>query len=145
MEGTYDVFVHDRQTGETERVSVASDGMPGDGSSIGSAISADGRYVVLGSDASNLVPGDDNHWTDIFVRDRQSGRTWRVSVASDGTEGDDNAGVAAISADGRYVAWYSFASTWSSETPTVALTSSSGTGSARTSQAPRGRGRHRSR
>jgi PKD repeat protein len=110
MEGTYDVFVHDRQTGETERVCVASDGTPGNGRSIGSVITADGRYVAFGSDASNLVPGDTNNWTDNFVRDRQSGRTWRVSVASDGTEGNDNSGVAAISADGRYVAWYSPAS-----------------------------------
>jgi PKD repeat protein len=110
MEGTYDAFVHDRQTGETERVSVASDGTPSDGSSIVSVISADGRYVAFGSDASNLAPGDTNNHADIFVRDRQSGRTWRVSVASDGTEGEDSSDVAAISADGRYVAWLSFAS-----------------------------------
>jgi Tol biopolymer transport system component len=65
--GTYDVFVHDRQTGDATRVSVASDGMQGNGSSESPAISADGRYVAFQSWASNLVSGDTNEVRDIFV------------------------------------------------------------------------------
>src|SRR5947208_954583 len=65
-----DVFVHDRQTGITERVSVASDGTQGDSGSYFPAISADGRIVAFISDATNMVPGDTNGVDDIFVHDR---------------------------------------------------------------------------
>jgi len=108
--GAWDVFVHDRQTGQTSLVSVASDGTQGNGSSHAFAISADGRYVAFHSWASNLVIGDTNDITDVFVHDRQTRQTSRVSVASDGTQGNDSSGRAAISADGRYVAFNSGAS-----------------------------------
>lgn len=111
-----DVFVYDRQTGETTLVSVSSDGTPGNSSSLRPAISADGRYIAFASEASNLVPGDTNDAYDAFVHDRQTGQTTRVSVASDGTEGNDGSGYLAatdydlsISADGRYVAFFSWA------------------------------------
>ncbi len=67
--GAADIFVFDRQTGTTTRVSVASDGTEGNGFSLGldPAISADGRFVAYSSDASNLVPGDTNNVSDIFV------------------------------------------------------------------------------
>src|SRR5207249_1297616 len=78
-----DVFVHDRQTGTTERVSVASDGTPGNDYSVNDAISADGRFVAFHSRATNLVAGDTNGVWDVFVHDRQTGTTERVSVASD--------------------------------------------------------------
>src|SRR5437870_11198264 len=93
--GVSDVFVHDRQTGTTERVSGASGGAQGNGSSglIGFAfpptLSADGRFVAFVSLATNLVAGDRNGATDVFVRDRQTGTTERVSVAFDGTESND--------------------------------------------------------
>tara|TARA_B100000809_G_scaffold113046_1_gene111575 strand:+ start:72 stop:458 length:387 start_codon:yes stop_codon:yes gene_type:complete len=65
--GDTDIFVHDRETGQTELVSVDSDSSPGNRQSRQSSISADGRYVAFSSDANNLVPGDTNgHW-DIFV------------------------------------------------------------------------------
>jgi len=102
-----DVFVHDRQTGETERVSVASDGTQGDGSSHNASINADGRYVAFESWASNLVSIDTNVSWDVFVHDRQTGETERVSVASDGTQGNDYSYTPSISADGRYVAFNS--------------------------------------
>jgi archaellum component FlaF (FlaF/FlaG flagellin family) len=105
-----DVFVHDRQTGQTTRISVASDGTQGNGASNAFSISADGRYVTFASEASNLVPGDTNNARDIFVHDRQTGQTTRVSVASDGTQGNSPSFVPAISADGRYVAFESEAS-----------------------------------
>src|SRR3990172_2224779 len=68
----------------TERVSVDGSGEGGDGLSGYPSISADGRYVAFSSDATNLVPGDTNTATDVFVRDRQSGTTERVSVDSAG-------------------------------------------------------------
>jgi Tol biopolymer transport system component len=108
--GTWDVFVHDRLTGQTTRVSVASDGTEGIGVSDHPSISADGRYVAFMSYASNLVPGDTNGWADIFVHDRLTGQTTRVSVASDGTEGNGDSWTPSISADGRYIAFTSRAS-----------------------------------
>ena len=109
--GENDIFVHDRQTGETICVSVASDGGQGNGGSHNPSISADGRYVAFYSDASNLVGGDTNGTYDIFVHDRQTGETARVSVASDGSQGNDESRrYHSISADGRYVAFCSYAS-----------------------------------
>lgn len=101
---TFDVFVHDRQTGVTTRVSVDSGGAEGDGISTSPAISSDGRYVSFNSDATNLVPGDGNGVRDTFVHDRQTGVTTRVSVDSSGTEGDDRSWLlTGISANGRFV------------------------------------------
>jgi Tol biopolymer transport system component len=111
--GFRDIFLFDRQTNTTERVSVASDGTEGDAGSFNLdmiGISADGRFVSYGSLASNLVPGDTNLTEDIFVFDRQSNTTERVSVASDGTEGNDFSFEPSISADGRFVTYYSQAS-----------------------------------
>ncbi|MEA3402517.1 MAG: FlgD immunoglobulin-like domain containing protein [Armatimonadota bacterium] len=108
--GWWDVFVHDQQTGQTTRVSVASDGIQADGLSFAPSISADGRYVAFYSDAVNLVPVDTNGWWDVFVHDQQTGQTTRVSVASDGTQGNDRSRGPSISADGRYVAFNSYAS-----------------------------------
>ena len=120
--GTEDVFVHDRTTGVTSRVSIASDGTEGNsvfdnnGGNDGAgspSISGDGRYVAFMSTASNLVPGDANGALDAFVHDRVTGATSRVDVASDGTEGSagTEAGIGpSISADGLYVAFESAAS-----------------------------------
>ena len=110
MDFRRDVFVHDRQTGITELVSVASDGTQSNYQSSGGAISADGRFVVFASQATNLVPGDINGWTDVFVRDRQTGITELVSVASDGGAANSSSYGASISADGRFVVFGSMAS-----------------------------------
>jgi Tol biopolymer transport system component len=106
--GTYDAFVRDRQTGITERVSVAPDGAGGNditGNPL--SISADGRFVAFNSSASNLVAGDTNNTGDIFVRDRQTSVTEQVSVATDGAEANSNSVRPSVSADGRFVAFYS--------------------------------------
>jgi Tol biopolymer transport system component len=108
--GVGDVFLHDQQTGETIRVSVASNGTQGNGSSGGGRISSDGRYVAFQSSANNLVSEDNNGRIDIFVHDLQTGLTERVSLASDGTEGNSNSGAPSISGDGRYVTFVSYAS-----------------------------------
>ena len=103
----WDVFVHDRATATTERVSVASDGEEGDGDSQYPDISADGRYVAFMSEASNFAPDDTNGTFDAFVHDRLTARTERVSVASDGTGGNNGSTHPRISADGRYVVFTS--------------------------------------
>jgi Tol biopolymer transport system component len=69
-----EVFVHDRQTGETERVSVANDGTQANYESYQPSISADGRFVAFSSGASNLVEGDTNGYPDVFVRWRNGSR-----------------------------------------------------------------------
>ena len=108
--GATDIFVRDRESGKIERVSVASDGAQANSPSFGPAISADGRYVAFFSRASNLVRGDTNGKVDVFVHDRQANKTMRVSVSTDGKQGNRESWGPAISADGRYVAFYSAAS-----------------------------------
>lgn len=103
----YEVLVYDRQTDETERVSVDSNGNLANQYSEYPTISADGRYVAFQSNATNLVAGDTNGISDIFVHDRQTGETKRVSVDSNGNQGNDYSRYPTISADGRYVAFIS--------------------------------------
>jgi Tol biopolymer transport system component len=105
-----DIFIHDRQTGRTSRISVSSRMRQGNGASYSPAISADGRYVAFESQASNLVPRDSNRNTDIFVRDRRTGRTSRASVSSRSSQGNGPSQAPAIGGDGRYVAFASQAS-----------------------------------
>ena len=108
--GVDDVFVRDRRTGTTERVSVSSQETEGNSDSFLPVISADGRFVAFVSIASNLVAGDSNGTNDIFVRDRRLGTTQRVSITSDGREANSGSGYPAISGNGRYVAFASMAS-----------------------------------
>ncbi len=105
--GATDVFVRDRLTGTTERVSVSSAGVEANGSSEGPAISADGRFVAFQSGAFNLVPGDDNFADDVFVHDRLMGTTERVSVSSSGVGGNSTSFLADLSAGGRFVVFTS--------------------------------------
>jgi len=107
--GYLDIFVRDRQTGQTTRVSVDNSGNQGNGHSSAPSISADGRNVAFQSDATNLVAGDTNGVYDIFVHDRQTGRTTRVSVNSSGIQGNAYSDQPSISADGRHVAFESLA------------------------------------
>lgn len=100
--------------GPVEQVTLTADGSLPNDSSLGFSVSVDGRFVAFGSYASNLVPGDTNNYQDVFVRDRQSHTTERVSVSSDGSQGYprtmNNVGMyPAISADGRFVAFSSMA------------------------------------
>src|SRR5437016_6896835 len=102
-----DAFVDDRVTGPTERVSVSSAGAEANGTSFAPAISADGRFVAFPSEATNLVTRDTNGVTDVFVRDRLTGSTERVSVSSAGAEANGTSFAPAIAADGRFVAFAS--------------------------------------
>jgi Tol biopolymer transport system component len=105
-----DVFVRDRLTNTTTRVSLDSAGNQADGDSHYPSISADGRFVAFQSDASNIVPGDTNKRNDIFVRDTLTNTTTRVSVDSAGNQTNSNSYSTSISADGRFVAFESSAS-----------------------------------
>jgi Tol biopolymer transport system component len=105
-----DVFVHDRRTGETERVNVSSSGVQANGDSgYGVALSTDGRFVAFASEATNLVSGDTNRASDVFVHDRNTGETTRVSVSSAGNQGNKRSREASISADGRLITFTSHA------------------------------------
>jgi Tol biopolymer transport system component len=106
-----DVFVRDLATGVTRIASLGAGGVQGNFRSTQPAISADGRYVAFTSDATNLVPGDTNGWPDVFVRDTLAGTTTRVSVSTTGVQADHDSAAPAISADGRYVAFVSGATT----------------------------------
>jgi len=107
---SFDVFLHDRQTGAMERVSLTSAGAQANDYSYDPTVSNDGRYIAFTSDATNLVPGDGNINADIFVRDRMAGTTQRVSVATGGAETNSYSQDPKISSDGRFVAFQSFAS-----------------------------------
>ncbi len=105
-----DVFVRNRVANTTELVSLSNTGYLGNGYSFACDITADGRYVLFASHATNLVPGDTNGRGDLFVRDRLLGTTERVNVGSAGQQAnDDSLGPAAISVDGRYVAFWDYA------------------------------------
>lgn len=110
-----DAFVHDRLTLETTRVTVSTEGEQGNDHSVlygWMDMTPDGRFVTFSSDAANLVPGDTNGALDIFVRDRLLGQTTRVSVSSQGVQGNRNSGDIgiSISEDGRFIAFDSLAS-----------------------------------
>ncbi len=110
----WDIFVHDRETGTTSRVSINDNGVGGNGASRNPVITPDGRFVAFESRADNLVARDNNRgaW-DIFVHDRDpdgngifdegNGRTLMMSVNGMGLQGNKNSFNAAISSDGRFV------------------------------------------
>ena len=105
---TNDVFMHDRSTGETVRVSVGLGGVEGNKASSGPALSADGRFVAFISAATNLIVDDTNRLPDMFVWDRTTGVTERVSIAWNGAEANGESRYrGAISRDGRYVTFKS--------------------------------------
>lgn len=111
LTGTFpQLFVRDLLAGTTAIVSVSSSGVPGNAASFLPSLSADGSQVAFKSDAFNLVTGDTNGVTDVFVRDRTKGMTQRVSVDDFGNQADGESGGPGISGDGRFVAFPSVAS-----------------------------------
>ncbi|MEW6427904.1 MAG: hypothetical protein AB1568_07700 [Thermodesulfobacteriota bacterium] len=102
-----DIFVHDLQTGRTTRVSVDSGGGGANGPCRFASLSGNGRFVAFSSSATNLVPGDTNAEPDVFVHDSETGRTSRVNVDANGTQGNERfpLGRSSLSRQGRYVAF----------------------------------------
>jgi len=109
--GDWDIFVRDRFARTTDRVTVNSRGEQQNGHMwVPGAIdiSADGRYVVFQSSATNLVPDDTNGSDDVFIRDRGAGKTARVSVSSSGEQANNGGSHPSISATGRYIVFESW-------------------------------------
>ena len=107
---TFDIFVHDLLTGTTTRANVDSSGAQANGVSWQPSISGDGRYVAFESFASNLVAGDTNATSDIFVHDMTTGATTRVNLGLGGAQANDGSLLPVFSADGRRIAFWSYAS-----------------------------------
>jgi len=105
-----DIFLYHRQTHQITLVSKGLGNAPSNVESGYPSLSADGRYVVFQSSASNLVANDTNNISDIFLYDRQTDSISRVSVSSDNEEANNQSAYPTISADGRYVAFESYAS-----------------------------------
>lgn len=107
-----DIFLRDLTTNTTTRVSVSSSGAQGNQSlTYPAPISRDGSKVLFSSQASNMVPNDTNNEYDVFLRDLSTNTTTRVSVASDGTQGDDQSNSGSLSDDGTIVTFSSYATT----------------------------------
>ncbi len=108
--GVADVFVRNMRTGTTRVVSVSSLGTLGNGVSDDPSISANGRYVVFESRASNLVHGDKAGKENIFVHDRRTGKTEQVDTAPSGDRRIGGSSAPSISANGRFVSFTSTSS-----------------------------------
>lgn len=102
-----DIFVRDLTTGTTRRISISSDGTQANGGSFSPGLSGDGNKVVFESDASNLVSGDTNNVTDVFLHELTTGHTTRISVNNSGIQGNLDSTFPGVSADGSKVAFES--------------------------------------
>ena len=105
------VFLRDRTNATTTLASVNLAGSGGgNGDSLPAAVSTNGRYALFESGASDLVPGDTNSATDVFVRDLVNGATLLVSVGTNGGVANGPSRSSVMTPDGRYVAFVSAAS-----------------------------------
>ena len=100
-----DIYVRKLKTGKTVLASVRSNGNDGNELSSGPAISGNGRFVAFTSYANNLVPSDESMSRDVFVHDLKTGKTERVSIATNGDESGETGSQPSISFTGRYVAF----------------------------------------
>jgi Tol biopolymer transport system component len=108
--GETDILFRDMVTHNTTRISVNSKGVQGNAGSYSARVTPDGRFVAFESFSSNLAGKDGNHAADVFLRDRATRRTYRISVSSNEHLGNGYSSDPSISADGRYVAFESAAS-----------------------------------
>jgi hypothetical protein len=117
-----DIFLFDSQTGLVRRISVSQQGAQGNGASNNPAISANGRYVAFESNANNLVLGDTNGFSDIFVVDTLTGLIVRASGANaTGGQANNPSFRPAMSSDGRYVVFESTATNLTATATTVGI------------------------
>lgn len=107
--GFTDIFLRDTVNNITTRISVDTAGNAGNGDSTGCSISADGRFILFNSSASNLVANDTNNVTDVFLHDRMFAKTSRVSLTDLDTQANDTSDSGDMSADARYIAFRSAA------------------------------------
>ncbi|MFL5130485.1 MAG: hypothetical protein ACJ8DD_10105 [Microvirga sp.] len=105
-----DIFLKDLDTGAVTLVTNTADGTQGNGRSSDARLSADGHFVTFTSVATNLVAGDTNDASDIFLKDLNTGSVTRLSTAADGTQANGRSYDARFSADGRFVVFTSEAS-----------------------------------
>ena len=110
-----DIFVYDRIDERIERISVSSNGDQGNGAASEPSISADGRFVVFASEATNLISRDNNAAIDIFAYDRLTNKVELVSVNNRGEQSNQNSSSPSISGDGRYIAFASLATNLTAE------------------------------
>lgn len=101
--GLNDIFLVERQTGQIERISTSASGEEGNGRASSVELSTDGRFIVFTSDATNLVPDDNNGVQDIFIKDRITGEIEQLSVNELGRGANDAVWDPDVSTDGRYV------------------------------------------
>ena len=104
----FDIYVRDLTTGAVTRASTATDGTPANAASDAASLSADATRVAFESSADNLVPGDTNDRSDVFVKNLTTGVLAAASTAADGTLGNSASFSPSVSADGTKVAFYSF-------------------------------------
>lgn len=114
--GRVDIFVRDLLLGTTTRLSTDSSGNQGNNDSTASQISADGKFVMYQSTATNLVSGDTNGVTDLFVKELATGITTRISTDSSGVQAGAASSGRAISADGRYIGFVTSSALVSNDT-----------------------------
>lgn len=107
LPATLDVFLHDRDQGTTEIISISPDGMLANGVSSAPSVSADGEYVVFTSEADNLGVEDNNGVADIYLWERETGDIQRVSVSSDGGEANGVSSDPVIDAEGERIVFTS--------------------------------------
>lgn len=107
-----DIFIYDVRNKSTRLLSKASDGTQGNNSSQFSAISNDGQFVAFSSSASNLTANDTNNAMDVFLHDRKTAKTSRVSLSSAGEQAETGIsnGIVGISGNGQYVVFSSYSS-----------------------------------
>lgn len=105
-----DIFLYNRLNGTLSLLSKAADGSPANGASGYPAMSGNGNYIVFESDASNITSNDGNGTTDVFVVDLQRTTATRVSSTENGLDSNAPAYHPAISQDGRFITYYSYAS-----------------------------------
>jgi Tol biopolymer transport system component len=110
LNGHEDIFLRNRTTGQTERISLSPSGQEANNRSTWPALSGDGRFVAFMSDATNFVSGDSGSHADIYMRDRSTGAVSRVTRGLNGAEANGPSRYPSVSADGRYVAFLSLAS-----------------------------------
>ena len=109
LNGTYDIYVHDRQNGTTWRASTDSNGLGGDDESFFPMLSGDGRFVTFESESTDLVEGDLNGVDDVFVHDNATGATYRESVSTAYDEANNGCQRPALDEDGSVVCFQSSA------------------------------------